>query len=43
VLAQMEKSLRDTGSIAAMLREVALSEAFRSKTIAASSPTEDSP
>lgn len=43
VLAQMEKSLLDTGSIAAMLRGVALSEAFRSKTIVSGSSTEDSP
>lgn len=43
VLEQMEKALLDTGSIADMLREVALSEAFRSRTLVPSSPTEDSP
>ncbi len=42
VLEQMRKSLLETGSIADMLRAVALSEAFRSKTLVPSS-TEDSP
>lgn len=43
VLEQMRKSLVDTGSIADMLRKVALTEAFRSRTFIPNTSTEGSP
>lgn len=43
VLARMHQSLQGTGSVADMLREVALSEAFRSRTLIPSRPLEESP